>query len=235
MKTAIITGTSQRLGLHLCERLLERDWRVLAITRAASEALNALQSPQLKIYALEEYNTGSVESTCADILSEHDEIDLLINNASIYKPDSFLGDDSALTYQDLIFIHMQMPAMLMDAMQPALNKVKGNIISITDIYSDNPKPDYSLYCSTKAGLKNLTLSAAKKWAPTIRANCIQPGPIKFLPSHTQSDKDKVMSETLLAFEGGFDPVFKTVEFIVGNDYLTGQCINVDGGRSLVRG
>ena len=130
---------------------------------------------------------------------------------------------------------MTMPALLMNALQPSLSEAKGNIISITDIYSDNPNPEFSLYCSTKAGLKSLTLSAAKKWAPQIRANCIQPGPLKFLPSHSEAEKDKVIKETLLPFEGGFDPVFKTVEFIIDNDYLTGQCINVDGGRSLVRG
>jgi len=235
MKTAVITGTSQRLGLHLCEQLLKRGWKVVAITRAASERLSELQSPSLTVIPIGDYNAKSIKQAICDIESQVDSLDLLINNASIFKTDTFISSDSAISYEDLTFIHMQMPFILMNALQPLLTKNEGNIISITDIYSDNPNSEFSLYCSTKAGLKSLTLSAAKKWAPRIRANCIQPGPLKFLPSHTQIEKEKVMQETLLPFEGGFDPVFKTVEFIIDNNYITGQCINIDGGRSLVRG
>ena len=108
-------------------------------------------------------------------------------------------------------------------------------MSITDIFSDNPHPAFSMYCSTKAGLQNLTLAAAKKFAPEVRANCIQPGPIQFLPTHTEEQKAQVLSETLLPFEGGFGPVFKALKFIVDNPYVTGSCIKVDGGRSIVRG
>jgi dihydromonapterin reductase/dihydrofolate reductase len=181
-----------------------------------------------------DYNEANLAKVIASIEASFDTIDLLINNASIFKTDTYITTDDTICYNDLTFIHMQMPFLLMNALQGPLAKARGNIISITDIYSDNPNSEFSLYCSTKAGLKSLTLSAAKKWAPRIRANCIQPGPLKFLPTHTETEKDSVLKETLLPFEGGFDPVFQTVEFIVDNNYITGQCINVDGGRSLVR-
>jgi len=160
---------------------------------------------------------------------------LLINNASLFVDDTVIAEGLSFGYQDLSFIHVEMPHLLMSQLHHLIAKANGNIVSITDIFSDNPNPRFSLYCSTKAGLKSLTLSAAKRWAPDIRANCVQPGPIKFLPEHTEEQKEKVMGETLLPWEGGFDPIFKTVEFIVDNTYLTGQCINVDGGRSIVRG
>ena len=231
MPTALITGASRRLGLYLCEHLLDDGWQVYGLTRSASSELKSLARDALHIYELERYEPASVERACAELSAEIGELTLLLNNASIYEPDESRAD----FYEALFFIHMQLPAMLIDAFSGILKRSRGNIVSITDIYADNPNADYNLYCSTKAGLQALTLGCAKKLAPQVRANCIQPGPIKFLSEHDEDYKKQVLAETLLQSEGGFDPIYKTLKFILDNPYLTGTCIKVDGGRSLVRG
>ncbi len=234
-QTAMITGASRRLGLYLCEHLLAQGWRVHAITREASEDLLRLQSERLFIHTLGNYDARAIDRCIAEFRQHSHRLDLLVNNASIYENDSGLMSQGVTFYEALTFVHMTMPALLVSALISELSEAQGNIVSITDIYADNPNPEYSLYCSTKAGLQNLTLGFAKKFAPKVRANCIQPGPIKFLPSHDDAHQQQVLSETLLASEGGFAPVLQTLTFILNNTYLTGTCIKVDGGRSLVRG
>ena len=163
-------------------------------------------------------------------------LDAVIHNASIYEPDEAHATDFDAFYERLFHIHMRVPAQINNALKGALHNTKqpGNIIHITDIYADNPNPDYGLYCSTKAGLENLSKSFAKRFAPGIRVNTIQPGPIKFLAEHTTEQKQSVMSETLLEGEGGFQPIYKAILAILDNAYMTGASVRVDGGRSLNR-
>jgi len=250
MRHVLITGASQRLGLYITEYFLQCGWQVHAVTRHASNALQALNCDALNIYELTDYTPDNTVKFIEQFKKNHSSLDLLINNASIYLPDTMPPPASSLHetptkgvyahletnvfYQKLVFIHMQLPALLMNGLSTLVEKAKGNLISITDIYTLNPNESYSLYCSTKAGLQNLTLSMAKKLAPNVRANCILPGPIKFLDSHDDQHKTHVMKETLLSFEGGFDPICKTIQFILDNTYITGECIKVDGGRSLIR-
>ncbi|WP_370980802.1 SDR family NAD(P)-dependent oxidoreductase [Agaribacterium sp. ZY112] len=235
MKTAIITGASRRLGLFLCQQLLDAGWQVEAMTRSASEELQQLACSQLHIHEHFSYDNEQIERVSNALKKRCKSLDLLINNASIYEADEQHEEEYLSFYQRLFAIHMQLPALLAKDLETALKKAKGNIISITDIYADNPSAPSSLYCSTKAGLQNLSLGLAKKLAPEVRVNCIQPGPIKFLDEHSEAHKEQVLSETLLASEGGFGPIYETVSFILNNHYLSGSCIKVDGGRSLMRG
>ncbi|WP_096085728.1 SDR family NAD(P)-dependent oxidoreductase [Agaribacterium haliotis] len=233
MKTAVITGASRRLGLFLVEKLIDQGWQVHALTRSASPELQQLSSKRLHIHEHFSYHYEQIQRCTENLLNTVNELDLLVNNASIYESDDTSQNPDF--YLNLFTIHMQFPALLAEKLQGALQRAGGNIVSISDIYADNPREDYSLYCSTKAGLQNLSLSLAKKLAPEVRVNCIQPGPIKFLDEHDQAHKDQVLQQTLVAREGGFGPIFETLQFILNNHYLTGSCIKVDGGRSLVRG
>ena len=69
-------------------------------------------------------------------------------------------------------------------------------------------------------------------APEVRVNAIMPGPVCFLPDHTAEDQARVLSETLLAREGGFDCVVQQILALLDNHFMTGALIPVDGGRRL---
>lgn len=241
-KIAVITGASRRLGLFITEQLLKEGWRVHVITRAQSTGLTQLNNKMLVKHCFEDYGDGSysranVVRAVEDILQQESRIHLVVNNASIFEDDSKVEQKGWEVYESMMFIHMQLPALLIDGLSSCLDNtfLPGNVVSITDIYVQNPNEDFSLYCSTKAGLESLSRSYAKKLAPGIRVNVIQPGPIKFLPEHTKDQQTQVFSETLLPFEGGFLPIYQALKFILDNNYLTGVSIPVDGGRSLKRG
>ncbi|VUD67516.1 Dihydromonapterin reductase [Thalassocella blandensis] len=233
VKNIVITGASRRLGLFLTEQFLQAGDNVVAITRNASAELSALQCDRLSVIPLEDYTPSCAQQVAVMIQEQQTQIDVLIHNASVFQADNDVQKDLAQHYQALFNIHMAFPAQLNLALQPQLEASgSASVIHITDIYVDNPKTDFSLYCSTKAGLENLTKGFAKKFAPAVRVNSIQPGPIQFLPDHTQTQKDTVMAQTPLAREGGFEPIHQAIKSLLQNDFVTGTCLKVDGGRSI---
>lgn len=228
MKTAVITGTSRRLGAYLAEKLQAEGYQVFGLTRQPD--------PQQQYLTQIAVDYQSAESVMAAIrqLQQKGPINLLIHNASLFEKDELHSEDTVSFYQALFAVHMQLPALLNQqlAAQIAASEGGGLIVHITDIYSENPNPAFSLYCSTKAGLENLMKSAAKAYAPQIRVNSIQPGPIMFLPEHSNSEKQQVMQQTLIAQEAGFEPIYQGVRFLIDNKFVTGLSLKIDGGRSL---
>lgn len=233
---AVITGAGRRFGLHMTESLLAQGWRVIALTRRCQQgALADLNHDNLICIEYNALDDSNVDAAIDAILHHSQHIDLVLHNASVYEKDAPHANASAAFYDDLFAIHMKLPARLNMALSDALKRSvreQGNVIHITDIYVDNPNPDYALYCSTKAGSENLMKSFAKLLAPRVRVNAIQPGPVKFLAEHTSAQKAVVLAETLLASEGGFDALERAIYAILDNHYMTGSVLRVDGGRAL---
>lgn len=228
MKTAVITGTGRRLGAYLAEQLSRSDYKVIGLTRNANPKQDYLQ--QIEVDYQNPESTAAAAEQLKNMLPS---LNLLIHNASLFEKDATHQQDSMTFYRALFAVHMQMPAQLNQLLLPLLQASdQGNIIHITDIYAENPNPRFSLYCSTKAGLENLMKSAAKAYAPRVRVNSIQPGPIQFLPEHSQAEKQQVMQQTLIADEAGFEPILKGVRFLVDNPFVTGLSLKIDGGRAL---
>ncbi len=242
-KTAIITGASRRLGLYLSTALINEGYHVIALSRKASPALLRLaqstlesqtnDSASLDVLELDYSDNGQIENTIKQIKTKYKNINLLVHNASLFEKDHIHKDNLSPFYDALYHVHMRLPALLNEGLEPLLNSSENaNIIHISDIYIDKPQPDYALYCSTKSALDNLAKSYAMKWAPHIRVNSIQPGPLLFLPSHSSEDKNKVSKHTLLDCEPGFEPILRCITYIITNDFVTGSSHKVDGGRSL---
>ncbi len=233
-KVVLITGASRRLGLFLCEQFCHQDFEVIALTRSISHELQLLVDrfqAQLNCFEACRYEEQNIANVISKIKSSYPKIDTLIHNASKFEPNE---EFSGQKFQQFFDVHMAMPAQLNEGLKSCLYNEgsPGVIVNITDIYAENPNKTHTLYCATKAGLENLSKGFAKKFAPGIRVNSIQPGPIKFLESHDDETKSQVLSETLLKHEGGFMPIFQALTSIIENPYMTGATIKVDGGRSL---
>ena len=106
---------------------------------------------------------------------------------------------------------------------------------MVDIHADRPLSDHSVYCISKAGLQMCTLSLAKEFAPHVRVNGISPGAI-LVPSNSSTTdqlKNDIISKIPLGKFGDRKDIMSAVEFLVLRaEYITGQIIHVDGGRSL---
>ncbi len=129
---------------------------------------------------------------------------------------------------------MKAPLFLSKIFFPELKKRKGQIINIIDIHVDRPLKDYIIYSISKSGLLTLTKSLAKELAPYVKVNGISPGAILWPTSEKSLKKKKeIISKIALKKTGNPEDIANTVKFLIENgQYITGQNINVDGGRTL---
>lgn len=235
---AVITGAGRRLGFEISKALLKRGFRLFALYRSETDDIRELDQLGANILAADLANPDEVQRALDRVLEECTGVSLLVNNASEFTPDASDTLPLATQAARLFQINSIAPLMLMSGLSEALVracKMTGQpslVVNITDIFVEKPNPRFSAYCASKAALSNLTLSYARQLAPNVRVNAIMPGPIQFLPSHTDDQKAKVMAETLLPREGGFDSVVIQLLALLDNDFMTGALIPVDGGRRL---
>ncbi|WP_165857726.1 SDR family NAD(P)-dependent oxidoreductase [Marinobacter sp. JSM 1782161] len=237
LPAAVVTGAGRRLGFELSKALLARDYQVFALYRTATDELEKLREAGATLIQVDLSDNHSL-SQAIDRIRRTSHLKVLINNASEFEPNPDDRYDLAQLSERLFRTNTIAPMLLIEGLADTLAKAgRGHgwlpvIINITDIFAEKPNPQYAAYCATKAALANLTLSYAQSLAPEVRVNAIMPGPIRFLPRHTDAEKATVMSETLLAREGGFESVVKQALALIDNDFMTGAMIPVDGGRRL---
>jgi dihydromonapterin reductase/dihydrofolate reductase len=231
----LITGAGRRVGLYLAQQLQLAGYSVVAHYRTETDGVQALR--QLGVETIQ----GSFESKeailafASAVKSRFNSFRAIIHNASsFYVADENLNQ-AADQYEQFFLVHMMAPYLINETLRPLLESEDDNpcdIIHITDINAENPTALFDIYCSTKAGLHNLTLSLAKKYAPDVKVNAVAPGPVLFAEMHTGEVKAQTLSETLLQREGGLEPVYLAVKSILDNPFLTGISLPVDGGRRL---
>lgn len=233
MPHILITGASRRLGLLLCESFIRQKWQVTALTRHASDELTALGERGVKVICLDYSDTRAIADCCQQL--EAVGLDAIIHNASFFAPDETNPQASQQQLQAMLQTHLFMPQQINQALADTLKQsTNANIIHMSDIYVDNPNELYSNYCASKAALENLSMSFAKRLAPKVRVNTIQPGALAFLPEHTEAAKNQVLEQSLLKKAAGFEPIIQTIHYLLNNAFVTGTSIKVDGGRSISR-
>jgi pteridine reductase len=158
----------------------------------------------------------------------------LINNASKFYPTK-INDINEKSWSDIINTNLKIPLLLSREFYPELKKRKGSIINIIDIHIDPPLKDHIIYNVSKAGLLALTKSLAKDLAPHIRVNGVSPGAIMWPETDmgNSSKKKKILSRIALRRTGEPDDIAKAILFLIQSaNYITGQNIEIDGGRKL---
>lgn len=232
---ALITGAGRRLGYELSRYWLAQGWNVIAHYRSATDEVDALRALGVMTLQADFASEASVLAMLEQIKAAIPHLDLLVHNASCFYRETDNLMDNLRAMDAFYQVHMKTPYALNLGLQGHLAATPhpyADVIHITDIFADRPDPNFTAYCASKAGLANLSLSFAKRFAPKIKVNAIQPGPIKFLDSHSDAARASVLNKTLLGREGGFEPVIQMVASIVANPFLTGAAYKVDGGRSL---
>ena len=123
---------------------------------------------------------------------------------------------------------------LIKGLKQKLKESNGSIINITDTNLSKGVANYSIYSAAKAGLEAITKGLARELAPEIKVNAIAPGAMLEPPdvTWTEEQKNKVIDTIPLKRMGSEKDIAEAVKFLAGSEYITGQIIKVDGGRSL---
>jgi len=157
----------------------------------------------------------------------------VVNNAAIFEP-SDLPTLQAADWARPLNVNVAGPLFLVRHALPHLRARSGTVINICDIHGHRPKAGYAVYHVSKAGLIALTRALAKDLGPLgVRVNGISPGAISWIPGvHDAAAKAQILDAIPLKTLGTPKAVASTVLFLLRNDYITGQVIAVDGGRTL---
>lgn len=229
---ALVTGCGRRLGFYLCEQLVAAGWQVTGSYRSERPELATLAALGVELVQAD-FGRAEDVGKLIDVLVAHQDLALVIHNASVFEPQATDPAAQLAQFEQFYRVHMAAPFQLNRALAPRLaSNPNASIIHITDIYIHAPAPRFASYVATKAGAHALAMSFARELAPAVRVNTIEPGPILFLDEHDEAWRQQVLAKTPLAREGGLEPIWQAVQLLMGNSYMTGASIKVDGGRAL---
>ena len=240
MKTIFVTGGAKRIGKAIIELFAQDNWRIIihynksaSDAEALAESINANNGDSAFVVKGDLDKSDDVQSIVSSVNSISETIDLLVNNASTFYPTP-IEDISNDHWDKLIGSNLKGPLFLIQGLKEKLQASKGSIINITDTNLTKGIANYSIYSAAKAGLESITKGLAKELAPEIKVNAISPGTMLEPPdvTWTEEQKNKVIESIPLKRMGTEKDIAETVYFLAHSDYITGQIIKVDGGRSL---
>ena len=239
-KVVLITGGARRIGAETANYLHSKGMNIIiTYSKSASAAkslkkiLNSKREKSCDIYKVEFNSRVDFKKTTNNILKIFGRIDYLINNASKFYPTK-INDITEKAWLDTIDTNIKTPLFLSKYLYKELKKRKGAIINIIDIHVEPPLKDHIIYNISKAGLLALTRTLAKDLAPQVRVNGVSPGAIMW-PENESSNKKKldILSKIPMKSVGNPKDIAKAIYFLLEESpYITGQNINVDGGRRL---
>ena len=239
-KVALITGAAHRIGATTARTLHAAGINIVIHYRNSSQGAEALQQEletlrpdSVQLVQANLHQVSQFDALIAQVVEQWGRLDILVNNASTFYPTP-VGEIGEQQWEDLIGSNLKAPLFLSQAAAPYLQQQQGNIINIVDIHADRPLKEHTVYSLAKAGLAMLTKSLARELGPDVRVNGVAPGAILW-PENEMDDatKEEILSRTALKRTGEPQDIANTALFLIRDaHYITGQILNVDGGRTL---
>ena len=239
-KTVFITGAAKRIGKEIALSFKELGWNIIIhynsskedALNLAKEINNANKNTAITVQGNLDVKED-VNAIIKEVLDAFPSVDLLINNASTFYPTP-IDDISEEHWEKLVGSNLKGPLFLIQGLKQKLKESKGSIINITDTNLSKGVANYSIYSAAKAGLESITKGLARELAPEIKVNAIAPGAMLEPPdvTWTEEQKSKVIESIPLKRMGSEKDIAEAVNFLAHSQYITGQIIKVDGGRSL---
>lgn len=239
-KVSLITGGA-RIGREVARQLAIRGSHLVLIYQhsrsAAEETKKIVESCERRAILIHADLTKSsdVSRAIRKTASVFRRLDVLIHMASIYERTPFERLNRKIWDRN-IAVHLKSTYELLSASSRLMRKHgEGRVITFSDWTSASGRPRYKgflPYHASKTGILGLTQSFALELAPEILVNTIAPGPILPPKSIRKEVLEEVKRATPLKRWGGAEEIAKAVLFLIESDFVTGECIRVDGGRHL---
>lgn len=232
--TAVITGASKGIGLDLAQRLLERGYTVVNVSRHAPEATHE----RLHTVAADLLDPQATEAAAAEI-ADRFEVTHLIHNAGLIWP-NLIEEATPSDLAGLTQLHLGAALTLAQAALPAMKARRFGRILFNGSRAAMGVPTRTAYSATKAGMIGMARTWALELAPHgITVNVVSPGPVQtdnfwgIIPKG--SDREAALAEKLpVGRLGTVEDVTNAFLFFCAPEsgFVTGQVLNVCGGASI---
>jgi NAD(P)-dependent dehydrogenase (short-subunit alcohol dehydrogenase family) len=230
---ALVTGAAHRLGKVFALTLAQHGFDIILHYHQSFDA--ALQT-QAEIESM----GRSVVLAQADltdptqiqsIISNFNSLNVLVNSAA-FMPHGNVDLLTTENWDTSLDLNLRAPFLL--AQECAKKMVNGGlIVNITDVGAQKAWSRYPSYTVSKAGLESLTKILARAFAPKIRVNAIAPGFVLQSDIVSEEEWQRLINRIPLKRPAHSEEIASALEFLLKNEYVTGQTIVVDGGFSLV--
>jgi pteridine reductase len=242
-RVALVTGSGKRrVGSAVAEGLADRGFAVAVHYRtSAAEAVETAAALRARGVEVETFpadltDESAVRGLVAAVLARFGRIDVLVNCAGIWQRKR-LEDVTAADVRR----HFDTNALgtFLCCQHAGLAMVKqpegGLIVNVGDWAEVRPYRDYAAYFPSKGAVTAMTRSLAVELGlrnPRVRVNCILPGPVMLPPDLPEDERRQAIDATLVKREGSPKNVGLAVLSFLDNDFVTGVCFPVDGGRTV---
>ena len=239
----LVTGAGKRVGAAIAETLHDRGWRVLlhvrrdtAPAQVFADRLNGMRPDSARVLQGDLADRSALLRVADEAVAAWGHLEGLVNNASSFYPTA-IGETTDAHWDDLFASNARGPFFLTQALAPALRASgRGAIVNLVDIHAEFPLAGHTVYCMAKAALVAMTKSLAKELAPAVRVNGVAPGAILWPEGSGEMSatlQQEILATVPLGRIGGAQAIADAVSFLVaGSDYVSGQILAVDGGRSV---
>ncbi len=241
---ALVTGAADRIGKAFALSLAGKGYAIaihfhISLANAMATvheiqlmgvpafAIKADLSREVEIKAL----FSQIDSLLLNPENKLQDLKLLINSAAVMQR----SDAKNLSFEEFdaaMGLNLRAP-FFCSQMAYARMGAGGLIVNISDVGAQKAWIGYPAYTISKAGLDSLTKVLAKSFAPKVRVNAIAPGLV--LPSDEINREDwvRLVSRLPNPRTAALDELCASLEFLIKNEYITGQTLVVDGGYSLL--
>lgn len=239
-KVALVTGGAQRIGAEIVRTLHAAGMNVAIHYHASASVaeqlageLDAARPGSAAALRADLDDTAGLPALIAGVQDRFDRLDALVNNASRFYPTP-LETATAAQWDELMGSNLKAPFFLAQAAAPLLRAAGGCVVNLVDVHAQRPLKDHPIYCMAKAANAMMVMSLARELGPAVRVNGVAPGAILW-PDRDLSDaaKQEILDRTALGRTGTMADIAGAVLYLVRDaDYVTGQVLAVDGGRTI---
>jgi pteridine reductase len=243
---ALVTGSGRRrVGWHVADALAGRGYDVavhyLSSDREAGETVDHLRGRgvEAEAFRADLADGREAEGLVEQALGRFGRVDVLVNCAAIWRPrrlEEVTADDVRRHFETNVL------GTFLCARRAGLAMVErpegGCIVNFGDWAEARPYVDHAAYFATKGAIPALTRCLAVELGtrnPRVRVNAVLPGPAMVPAEVPEEERGQIVESTLVRREGRPENLAQAVIALVENDFVTGTCLTVDGGRTIYAG
>ena len=238
-RTALVTGAGIRLGRAIALALAEAGADVGVHYRGSAEGAHdvcrAIYELGRKAVPLEAdlADPAACRDLVAEVMSAMGGIDLLVHSAANFHRAS-LAETTPEIWESAMNVNARAGFLLARAAERSLRGRGGRVVFVSDALATQPARGYAAHVASKAALEGLVRALALELAPEVSVNGVAPGTVLVPEGTSQESADRWARSVPLRRNGEPSDVAQTVLFLCGGpNFITGQIIHVDGGKSLV--